>query len=77
VLAGRLFHGAVPTLATPFSADILLDEGVFREQVERYLDSGVREISTAGIQGEFFSLRSDWPLRPNPTLEVGHSTFVK
>jgi 4-hydroxy-tetrahydrodipicolinate synthase len=50
------FHGVVPAMATPFSADQNFDERRCVELIDWYLDSGVHGISVAGSQGEFFSL---------------------
>jgi 4-hydroxy-tetrahydrodipicolinate synthase len=50
------FHGVVPAMATPFTADGALDERRIGELVRWYLDEGVHGISVAGSQGEFFSM---------------------
>lgn len=50
------FHGVVPAMATPFTADHRLDEGRVGELIESYIRAGVHGISVAGSQGEFFAL---------------------
>lgn len=55
----KKFHGVVPAMATPFTADQRFDEGRTRELIEWYLASGVHGISVAGSQGEFFALDYD------------------
>lgn len=50
------FHGIVPAMATPFTADGELDEARVVELVQWYLECGVHGISIAGSQGEFFSM---------------------
>ena len=50
------FHGVVPAMATPFTADHRLDEGRVGELIEGYIQAGVHGISVAGSQGEFFAL---------------------
>ncbi|HEV8502071.1 MAG TPA: 4-hydroxy-tetrahydrodipicolinate synthase [Casimicrobiaceae bacterium] len=50
------FHGVVPAMATPFTADGELDEPRVGELVAWYLESGVHGLSVAGSQGEFFSM---------------------
>ena len=50
------FHGVVPAMATPFTADFALDEGRVRSLIEEYIAAGVHGISVAGSQGEFFAL---------------------
>lgn len=50
------FHGVVPAMATPFTADQRLDEPRVAELVESYIGAGVHGISIAGSQGEFFAL---------------------
>lgn len=50
------FHGIVPAMATPFTADGALDEPRIRELIQWYLEAGVHGISIAGSQGEFFSM---------------------
>jgi len=57
------FHGVVPAMATPFTADHRLDEARVRALVADYLDAGVHGLSIAGSQGEFFALSSDEHLR--------------
>lgn len=55
----KKFHGVIPAMATPFTADQRFDEGRVRELIEWYLASGVHGISVAGSQGEFFALDHD------------------
>jgi 4-hydroxy-tetrahydrodipicolinate synthase len=50
------FHGVVPAMATPFTADYRIDDSRIRELIDWYVESGVHGISVAGSQGEFFSL---------------------
>ncbi len=50
------FHGVVPAMATPFTADHKLDEPRVRELIDDYIACGVHGISVAGSQGEFFAL---------------------
>lgn len=50
------FHGVVPAMATPFTADHRLDETRVGELIESYIRAGVHGISVAGSQGEFFAL---------------------
>ena len=50
------FHGVVPAMATPFTADHKLDEARVGELIESYIQAGVHGISVAGSQGEFFAL---------------------
>jgi 4-hydroxy-tetrahydrodipicolinate synthase len=50
------FHGVVPAMATPFTADHRLDEGRVGELIDSYIQAGVHGISVAGSQGEFFAL---------------------
>lgn len=50
------FHGVIPAMATPFTADGELDEPRVGELVAWYLESGVHGLSVAGSQGEFFSM---------------------
>lgn len=50
------FHGVVPAMATPFTADHRLDEHRVGELIESYIQAGVHGISVAGSQGEFFAL---------------------
>lgn len=50
------FHGVVPAMATPFTADGELDEPRVSELVAWYLESGVHGLSVAGSQGEFFAM---------------------
>lgn len=50
------FHGVVPAMATPFTADQRLDEARVGELIESYIRAGVHGISVAGSQGEFFAL---------------------
>lgn len=57
------FHGVVPAMATPFTADHRLDEARVRDLVADYLAAGVHGLSVAGSQGEFFSLTPDEHLR--------------
>jgi 4-hydroxy-tetrahydrodipicolinate synthase len=68
----KKFHGVVPAMATPFTADERFDEGRTRELIEWYLASGVHGISVAGSQGEFFSLERDEHLK---LLEVAVKTI--
>ena len=55
----RRFHGVIPAMATPFTAEGSLDEAAIAPLIESYLAAGVHGISVAGSQGEFFSLRED------------------
>ena len=57
------FHGVVPAMATPFTADHRLDEGRVGELIESYIKAGVHGISVAGSQGEFFALERDEHIR--------------
>ena len=57
------FHGVVPAMATPFTADHHLDESRVGELIESYLQAGVHGISVAGSQGEFFALDADEHIR--------------
>lgn len=57
------FHGVVPAMATPFTADHRLDEARVRELVADYLDAGVHGLSVAGSQGEFFALSPEEHVR--------------
>jgi 4-hydroxy-tetrahydrodipicolinate synthase len=55
-MSKKTFHGVVPAMATPFTADERLDEGRLRDLIAWYLGCGVHGISLAGSQGEFFAL---------------------
>jgi 4-hydroxy-tetrahydrodipicolinate synthase len=68
----KKFHGVVPAMATPFTADEQFDEGRVRELIDWYLASGVHGISVAGSQGEFFSLERNEHLK---LLEVAVKTI--
>jgi 4-hydroxy-tetrahydrodipicolinate synthase len=57
------FHGVVPAMATPFTADHRLDEARVGELIESYIRAGVHGISVAGSQGEFFALDTDEHIR--------------
>ncbi|HYP70156.1 MAG TPA: dihydrodipicolinate synthase family protein, partial [Variovorax sp.] len=57
------FHGVVPAMATPFTADHRLDEARVGELIEGYIAAGVHGISVAGSQGEFFALDADEHIR--------------
>jgi 4-hydroxy-tetrahydrodipicolinate synthase len=57
------FHGVIPAMATPFTADYRLDGERFAALVGWYLDCGVHGISVAGSQGEFFSLEPEERLK--------------
>ncbi|MBS0453166.1 MAG: 4-hydroxy-tetrahydrodipicolinate synthase [Proteobacteria bacterium] len=57
------FHGVVPAMATPFTADHRLDEARVGELIESYIAAGVHGISVAGSQGEFFALDADEHIR--------------
>jgi len=57
------FHGVVPAMATPFTADYAIDENRVRELIADYLAAGVHGMSVAGSQGEFFSLSHDEHIR--------------
>jgi 4-hydroxy-tetrahydrodipicolinate synthase len=57
------FHGVVPAMATPFTADHRLDEARVGELIESYIAAGVHGISVAGSQGEFFALEPDEHIR--------------
>ena len=59
----KRFHGVIPAMATPFTADESVDESRFVELIDWYIDSGVHGISVAGSQGEFFSLEEKEHLR--------------
>ncbi|MNS78168.1 4-hydroxy-tetrahydrodipicolinate synthase [compost metagenome] len=57
------FHGVVPAMATPFTADHRLDEARVGELIDSYIRAGVHGISVAGSQGEFFALERDEHIR--------------
>ncbi|WP_124460211.1 4-hydroxy-tetrahydrodipicolinate synthase [Variovorax sp. KBW07] len=57
------FHGVVPAMATPFTADHRLDEARVGELIESYIQAGVHGISVAGSQGEFFALDTEEHIR--------------
>ena len=57
------FHGVVPAMATPFTADHRLDEARVGELIDSYIRAGVHGISIAGSQGEFFALDTDEHIR--------------
>jgi 4-hydroxy-tetrahydrodipicolinate synthase len=57
------FHGVVPAMATPFTAEHRLDEQRVGELIDGYIRAGVHGISVAGSQGEFFALDRDEHLR--------------
>ena len=57
--ADRRFHGVVPAMATPFTADGEFDADAVAPLIEGYLAAGVHGISVAGSQGEFFSMNDD------------------
>lgn len=57
------FHGVVPAMATPFTADHRLDEARVSELIESYIAAGVHGISVAGSQGEFFALDANEHIR--------------
>lgn len=57
------FHGVVPAMATPFTADHRLDEARVGELIDSYIRAGVHGISVAGSQGEFFALERDEHMR--------------
>ncbi|MDM0027725.1 4-hydroxy-tetrahydrodipicolinate synthase [Variovorax saccharolyticus] len=57
------FHGVVPAMATPFTADHRLDEPRVAELIDGYIRAGVHGISVAGSQGEFFALDTDEHIR--------------
>lgn len=57
------FHGVVPAMATPFTADHRLDEARVGELIDGYIRAGVHGISVAGSQGEFFALDADEHIR--------------
>ncbi|MET3918450.1 4-hydroxy-tetrahydrodipicolinate synthase [Variovorax sp. OAS795] len=57
------FHGVVPAMATPFTADHRLDEARVGELIDSYIRAGVHGISVAGSQGEFFALDTDEHIR--------------
>ncbi|GER14951.1 4-hydroxy-tetrahydrodipicolinate synthase [Variovorax boronicumulans] len=57
------FHGVVPAMATPFTADHRLDEARVGELIDSYIHAGVHGISVAGSQGEFFALERDEHIR--------------
>ncbi len=57
------FHGVVPAMATPFTADQRVDEARAAELINWYIAKGVHGISVAGSQGEFFSLEYDEHVR--------------
>ena len=57
------FHGVVPAMATPFTADHRLDEARVGELIDGYIRAGVHGISVAGSQGEFFALDTDEHIR--------------
>ena len=45
-------EGIIATLVTPFTADEKLDESMFRQQIQRLLESNVHGISACGSTGE-------------------------
>lgn len=53
------FHGVVPAMATPFTADHAVDTSRVRTLIDDYLAAGVHGLSVAGSQGEFFALTHD------------------
>lgn len=53
------FHGAIPTMATPFTPDHALGVARIPVLIEGYVQAGVHGIAVAGSQGEFFSLTHD------------------
>ncbi|GAA4337382.1 4-hydroxy-tetrahydrodipicolinate synthase [Pigmentiphaga soli] len=67
------FHGVVPAMATPFTADERFDEARTRELIEDYIACGVHGISVAGSQGEFFALDEAEHLR---LLEIAVETVA-
>lgn len=50
------FHGIVPALLTPFTADQQLDEAALRALVDNLIGHGVHGLFALGTNGEFFAL---------------------
>jgi len=59
----KKFHGVIPAMATPFTADHRIDEARLVELIDWYIGKGLHGISVAGSQGEFFSLEYDEHIR--------------
>lgn len=59
----KKFHGVIPAMATPFTADQRIDEARLVELIDWYIGKGLHGISVAGSQGEFFSLEYDEHIR--------------
>ncbi len=57
------FHGIVPALLTPFTADQQLDEAALRNLVENLIGHGVHGLFALGTNGEFFALSQEEKLR--------------
>ncbi|MEF9673018.1 4-hydroxy-tetrahydrodipicolinate synthase [Pseudomonas sp. PCH446] len=53
------FHGIVPALVTPFTADQRLDEKALRGLVESLIEAGVHGLFVLGTNGEFFALSDE------------------
>src|SRR5450830_653932 len=53
------FHGIVPALVTPFTADQRLDEKALRGLVESLIEAGVHGLFVLGTNGEFFALSNE------------------
>ncbi len=53
------FHGIVPALLTPFTADQQLDEAALRKLVENLIGHGVHGLFALGTNGEFFALSQE------------------
>lgn len=48
--------GVIPAMVTPFDAGLRIDYDALETHVEAYVSAGVRGVSVAGSQGEFFAL---------------------
>lgn len=71
MISDKTLRGAIPAMATPFTASEELDLPRLRTLLADYLTCGVHGISTAGSQGEFFALDHDEHIRLlETTVEV-------
>lgn len=57
------FHGIVPALVTPLTADQQLDEAALRALIENLIGHGVHGLFVLGTNGEFFALSEEEKLR--------------
>lgn len=57
------FHGIVPALVTPLTADQQLDEAALRNLIENLIGHGVHGLFVLGTNGEFFALSEEEKLR--------------